>query len=108
VHDVFTRPVHEYTRGLLGSIPGQDRKGKPLASIPGKVPSLEEGRPAGCPFNPRCGKAMEKCRSSFPAETDLGNGHRVRCVLAEQLIPETGASPKQEAGLRAEKETNRD
>ncbi|GHV93255.1 ABC transporter ATP-binding protein [Spirochaetia bacterium] len=88
VKDVFTHPAHEYTRGLLGSIPGRDRKGKPLASIPGKVPSLEEGRPAGCPFNPRCGKAQEyclteQCGSSFPVETDLGGGHKVHCVLAE-------------------------
>jgi peptide/nickel transport system ATP-binding protein len=87
VREVFAHPVHEYTRGLLGSIPDRTRKGKPLANIPGKVPSLEEGRPAGCPFNPRCSKAQEQpltaqCRNSFPAETDLGNGHRVYCVLA--------------------------
>jgi peptide/nickel transport system ATP-binding protein len=70
----------------LLSIPGRDRRGKPLASIPGKVPSLEEGRPAGCPFNPRCSKAEEKCCSSFPAAADMGNGHRVHCVLAQGVL----------------------
>jgi peptide/nickel transport system ATP-binding protein len=84
VREVFAHPVHEYTRGLLGSIPDRTRTGKPLASISGKVPSLEEGRPAGCPFNPRCSKAAGRCRSSFPAETDLGGGHRVHCVLARE------------------------
>jgi peptide/nickel transport system ATP-binding protein len=90
VKDVFTRPVHEYTRGLLGSIPDRTRKGKSLASIPGKVPSLEEGRPAGCPFNPRCSKAVAQCRNSFPAGTDLGGGHRVHCVLAKTSAEREG------------------
>jgi peptide/nickel transport system ATP-binding protein len=108
VHDVFTSPVHEYTRGLLGSIPGQDRKGKPLASIPGKVPSLEEGRPAGCPFNPRCSKAAEECRNSFPPIADMGNGHHVHCVLAQgewmaaehtvKLTPEFPAEKEEKHG----------
>jgi peptide/nickel transport system ATP-binding protein len=82
VASVFARPAHEYTKGLLGSIPVHDRKGSPLANIPGKVPSIEERQP-GCPFAPRCGKALAVCRESFPNGTALGDGHTVYCVLAE-------------------------
>jgi len=56
-YDVFSSPAHEYTRGLLSSVPSAAMRGKALAAIPGKIPSLEEGRPPGCPFHPRCEKA---------------------------------------------------
>ncbi|GHU97685.1 dipeptide/oligopeptide/nickel ABC transporter ATP-binding protein [Spirochaetia bacterium] len=98
--DVFTRPVHEYTRGLIGSIPARDRKGRALASIPGKVPSLEEKNPAGCPFAPRCARAQKRCFDEFPAKTTVDSvtiensaavvnssenraAHQVHCILAE-------------------------
>jgi peptide/nickel transport system ATP-binding protein len=81
VERVFSHPVHEYTRGLLGSIPSREHKGRPLASIPGKVPSLEEGRPQGCPFWPRCNRRGPSCGPAFPAEQDRGDGHLVHCVL---------------------------
>jgi peptide/nickel transport system ATP-binding protein len=84
---VFARPCHEYTRGLLASIPERGMKGKPLPSIAGKVPSLEEGRPSGCPFRPRCGRAVPLCGAAFPAGTDLGGGRRVHCILAAPRGP---------------------
>jgi peptide/nickel transport system ATP-binding protein len=79
--DVFSNPAHEYTRGLLDSIPQGSKRGKPLSAIPGRVPSLEEGRPPGCPFHPRCGKAGPACRESFPPERKISANHRTRCVL---------------------------
>ncbi|GHV88857.1 peptide ABC transporter ATP-binding protein [Spirochaetia bacterium] len=94
VEDVFSNPIHEYTRGLLGSIPGRERKGAALTSIPGKVPAIEE-TPRGCPFAKRCGKAQERCGFEFPLETAVTGGgrdgtdsetplpHRVHCILAE-------------------------
>ena len=81
--EVFYHPAHEYTRGLLGAIPGRANKGKALTVIPGKVPSLEEGRPRGCPFHPRCGKAGPLCREGFPPERAVSATHRTRCVLEE-------------------------
>ena len=76
--EVFSRPSHEYTRGLLASIP--DSKTAELTAIPGKVPSLEEGRPAGCPFHPRCAKAAHECRREFPPARFLSDTHVSRCV----------------------------
>jgi peptide/nickel transport system ATP-binding protein len=85
---VFRSPLHEYTRLLLGSIPGRDRKGKPLTNIPGRVPALED-QARGCPFAPRCGSAEARCGAAFPeaAVFDAGKGaasgeHRAHCVLA--------------------------
>ena len=84
--EVFLHPAHEYTKGLLGSIPGPGTEGgtekrRNLANIPGKIPSLEEGRPRGCPFHPRCGKAEPLCKSDFPPEKTVSPAHITHCVL---------------------------
>jgi len=81
--EIFFHPAHEYTRGLLGSIPGRAGRGKDLANIPGKVPSLDEDRPRGCPFHPRCGKAGARCKGEFPAARAVSATHKTRCVLEE-------------------------
>jgi oligopeptide/dipeptide ABC transporter ATP-binding protein len=81
--EIFSRPAHEYTRGLIGCIPDRTKRGKKLAAIPGRIPSLEEGRPRGCPFHPRCGKAGPECRKDFPPERPLSATHTTRCVLEE-------------------------
>jgi oligopeptide/dipeptide ABC transporter ATP-binding protein len=79
--EVFSSPAHEYTRGLLNSVPSAAMRGKALAAIPGKIPSLEEGRPSGCPFHPRCEKAMPECRKDFPPEKKIGANRATRCIL---------------------------
>jgi peptide/nickel transport system ATP-binding protein len=81
--EVFSRPAHEYTRGLINSVPNRANRGKDLTAIPGKTPSLEEGRPKGCPFHPRCGKASPLCKEEFPEARPAGAGHTTRCVLQE-------------------------
>jgi peptide/nickel transport system ATP-binding protein len=80
IDEVFSGPAHEYTRGLLRSVPSAAARGKPLAAIPGKIPSLEEGRPSGCPFHPRCEKAVPECKGDFPAAIKVSAGHTTRCV----------------------------
>ena len=66
VHELYKRPAHPYTRGLLDSIPRLDQKGQELYAIKGLPPNLLKV-PAGCAFNPRCEKAQDICRTEFPA-----------------------------------------
>ena len=78
--EVFSNPAHEYTRCLINSIPDRARRGKDLASIPGRIPSLEEGRPQGCPFHPRCAKAGPLCKGDFPPARFVSAAHKTHCV----------------------------
>jgi peptide/nickel transport system ATP-binding protein len=82
VEEVFAHPAHEYTQGLLGAIPGPASRGRPLANIPGRVPPIEEDRPPGCPFAPRCSRAAASCRERFPPEISLGPGRSAACIPA--------------------------
>ncbi|TLQ43957.1 ABC transporter ATP-binding protein [Streptomyces marianii] len=66
VHELYKRPAHPYTRGLLDSIPRLDQKGQELYAIKGLPPNLLRV-PAGCAFNPRCPKADDICRTDIPA-----------------------------------------
>jgi peptide/nickel transport system ATP-binding protein len=77
--DVFHHPAHPYTQSLIGAIPRREQKGKPLANIPGRVPSIAEPR-RGCPFAPRCAWAEARCTTAFPEETSVGGIHRAACV----------------------------
>jgi len=78
VADVLERPLHPYTHGLIGSVPSRNKRGVPLAQIPGMAPSLA-GVPPGCPFNPRCPRATAICRSDMPAPTPYEGGRMARC-----------------------------
>lgn len=82
--EIFNHPAHEYTRGLLRCIPGKANKGKDLAAIPGRIPTLEEGRPSGCPFHPRCEKARPECKVTFPPVRRLSPTHTGRCILGNE------------------------
>ncbi|WP_406383696.1 ABC transporter ATP-binding protein [Streptomyces sp. NBC_01618] len=66
IHELYKRPAHPYTRGLLDSIPRLDQKGHELYAIKGLPPNLLKA-PAGCAFNPRCPKAQDICRTDVPA-----------------------------------------
>jgi peptide/nickel transport system ATP-binding protein len=82
VEELFARPRHPYTRGLLGSMPhlgdSVDETGKRLVEIPGMVPSLKEPMP-GCLFAPRCPNASERCRNEAPPLESHGPGHVAAC-----------------------------
>ncbi|WP_329312955.1 ABC transporter ATP-binding protein [Streptomyces sp. NBC_01262] len=65
VHELYKRPAHPYTRGLLDSIPRLDQKGQELYAIKGLPPNLLK-IPTGCAFNPRCPKAQDICRTEVP------------------------------------------
>ncbi len=78
--DVIERPLHPYTKGLIGSVPSQNTRGHKLAQIPGMTPSLLR-LPAGCAFKARCPIAVDKC-SAMPALAEHRPGHWARCWRA--------------------------
>ncbi len=65
VHELYKRPAHPYTKGLLESIPRLDQKGSELYAIKGLPPNLTR-IPSGCAFNPRCPQATDLCRTDIP------------------------------------------
>ena len=82
VFSIFETPQHPYTRLLLRSVPNPLAKIGRLESIPGTVPDLID-MPPGCPFAPRCPKALPVCFEKTPPQVDLGRGHVVHCWLWE-------------------------
>lgn len=78
VYDIFERPRHPYTHGLLASRPTFDSRIEHLIPIPGSVPAIDE-YPSGCRFAPRCTSATDHCRSSQPDLTTVGEQHFVEC-----------------------------
>ena len=77
INDVLDRPIHPYTVGLLGSVPGHNTRGKRLYQIPGMTPSLLK-LPIGCAFQARCPRADEAC--GIEPEITRHNANRyVRC-----------------------------
>jgi peptide/nickel transport system ATP-binding protein len=81
--EVFARPLHPYTWGLLESMPRLTQKGERLLPIEGSPPSLIRV-PAGCPFHPRCPHRFEPCDRERPAFTDRGGGHPEACHLSAE------------------------
>jgi peptide/nickel transport system ATP-binding protein len=80
VLNIFQKPLHPYTRGLLESIP---RPGVPFKSIEGTVPSLINP-PEGCRFHNRCRYAADKCMKEKPRMIEAEKDHFVQCLLYEQ------------------------
>jgi len=90
VEELFARPHHPYTIGLLGSIPQLHLEQARLAAIEGQVPNALARLP-GCRFAPRCPFAEDRCRSAEPPLVTLGAGHQAACWLAPlEARPETG------------------
>ena len=79
--EIFDRPMHPYTRGLLQASHSLRENREPLDTIPGMVPD-QSRLPAGCAFAPRCGRCTESCRQRMPELTEMFPGHPVRCFRA--------------------------
>jgi peptide/nickel transport system ATP-binding protein len=84
VLEVFRRPRHAYTLGLLGSIPSGGVIRQPLRSIEGAPPSLVD-LPPGCPFAPRCGFVTDACRQRRPDLVQVAPDHLSACVHHDQV-----------------------
>jgi len=91
VEELFERPQHPYTRGLMSSIPrlpamfGENTGAvERLQEIPGTVPPLSN-LPSGCVFAPRCAHAEEHCRAQYPAYEEKRSGHWAACWRSREL-----------------------
>ena len=84
VREILRNPKHPYTVDLLRAVPRLGKTaGQRLVAIEGSIPSPFQ-RPSGCPFHPRCSRAMEgRCEVHMPAVTQLDDQHSVRCLLYE-------------------------
>ncbi len=82
VGELFARPSHPYTEGLIGSLARVDRRGGRLAAIPGNVPDPLR-LPRGCRFGDRCARRFERCSAAEPPLFAVADGHRARCWLRE-------------------------
>ncbi|HCG60358.1 MAG TPA: peptide ABC transporter ATP-binding protein, partial [Lachnospiraceae bacterium] len=87
--DIFYRPAHEYTKGLLRSIPSVDKIGQRLVPISGTPINLLN-LPKGCAFCPRCDAAMKICLEQVPPETRTVDGHLASCWMAVKKEAEAG------------------
>jgi peptide/nickel transport system ATP-binding protein len=84
VETLFADPQHQYTRGLMASLPrlgllrGEAALANRLQEIPGIVPPLTN-LPRGCAFAPRCPRADDRCRAEYPAYEEKSRGHWAAC-----------------------------
>lgn len=93
IEDIFERPGHPYTMGLLHSIPDvEQEKSERLEPIPGSPPDMTNP-PAGCSFAPRCSYARKVCAGSLPDFVEVGEGHRTRCFLQYEDAPADEHNP---------------
>jgi len=90
--DLFKKPSHPYTVGLIGAIPSIAMKNKKLKTIRGMVPNLIYP-PSGCRFHPRCDSRLEICDKIKPNLNEIGDKYFVACHLYD---PEYNDSPKYE------------
>ncbi|TDB98399.1 ABC transporter ATP-binding protein [Actinomadura sp. 7K534] len=82
--ELYARPAHPYTRGLLASVPRLDRRGGPLVPIKGAPPD-PAALPPGCPFRPRCPRAEAVCAAETPPLATVAPGHAAACHFAEEV-----------------------
>ncbi|MEH6996043.1 ABC transporter ATP-binding protein [Neobacillus drentensis] len=81
--EIFYRPQHPYTIGLLQSVPRLDIEKAELVPIPGTPPDLFSP-PVGCAFAARCKYSMEVCERVYPGQSSLSNNHHVDCWLQDE------------------------
>jgi oligopeptide/dipeptide ABC transporter ATP-binding protein len=92
IGELFRRPAHPYSEGLMHATVRRGQKGIPLVPIPGAPPNLA-ALPPGCAFAPRCRLVRDDCRTTLPTLHQVRESHVARC----HLVPErfgTSLTPK--------------
>jgi peptide/nickel transport system ATP-binding protein len=99
--NVFLRPYHPYTQGLMRCVPrlGMDKTSSYLYPIRGRVPS-PRNLPPGCIFEPRCDYARDRCRTEVPELREIKPGHWARCHFAEEIAETEWEPPEDLQELR--------
>ena len=83
--DIFANPLHPYTKALFSAIPMPDPDAKrDRILLEGDIPS-PANPPAGCKFHTRCKECMEICKHEDPKPRDMGDGHKVKCHLYDEV-----------------------
>ena len=95
--EIFYNPRHEYTKGLLRSIPTVNSDGSPLQPISGTPIDLLN-MPAGCPFAPRCDAAMKVCLGKCAQPMDINDDHRATCWMNVKKGIEDGSIELEKGG----------
>lgn len=83
IRELFMKPLHPYTQGLLKAVPRMTEHDVRLESIPGSVPDLINP-PSGCRFHPRCPYAWQKCKEIKPKLLEAEPNHLVHCHLYDK------------------------
>ncbi|MCB0036237.1 MAG: dipeptide ABC transporter ATP-binding protein, partial [Anaerolineales bacterium] len=96
VKDIFAKPQHPYTQGLIRCVPklGADKASSQLYPIPGRVPP-PNNRPTGCVYGPRCDYSQQRCVDERPQLRMMANGTAVRCHFAEEIDPDQWIPPEE-------------
>ncbi|MBQ8005195.1 MAG: ABC transporter ATP-binding protein, partial [Clostridia bacterium] len=105
--EIFYNPSHEYTKGLMRSIPTVNSDGSPLQPITGTPIDLLN-MPSGCPFAPRCDRAMKICLTKRAEPLDINGDHRAACWMNIKNGVEDGSIvlSEEEKSEEVEGETN--
>ena len=101
--ELFSNPLHPYTRKLLQSIPSRMGRGERLSVIPGTVPPALD-LPEGCTFADRCFAAQDDCRGQFPPLEEVRPGHQVACYHWTTTEEESTAEGEEQVETQREPE----
>jgi peptide/nickel transport system ATP-binding protein len=86
LREIYTRPLHPYTRALMAAVPVPDPHSRRTETMPpGEIPN-PINPPSGCRFYPRCPSAKEICATQDPPLRELIPGHFVACNYAEDFL----------------------